>query len=155
MGIEGNCGQTLSELFRPPPAVVERQEYFLALAWGFARRAGWRRDDVQCAPEGQAAWYCGDDADLDFVPRPNVKEAIVPDSGHWIMEENPAATTRLVLDFLQSERMGKDRPYTQPVSGSQVIAFGIASIQEARGELWRMIRKVTKNKANAIRRADL
>jgi pimeloyl-ACP methyl ester carboxylesterase len=30
----------------------------------------------------------------------NVTEAQVPDSGHWIMEENPAATTRLVLDFL-------------------------------------------------------
>ena len=30
----------------------------------------------------------------------DVTLAIVPDSGHWIMEENPAATTRLVLDFL-------------------------------------------------------
>ncbi|HEY2258052.1 MAG TPA: alpha/beta hydrolase [Variovorax sp.] len=30
----------------------------------------------------------------------NVTQAEVPDSGHWIMEENPAATTRLVLDFL-------------------------------------------------------
>ena len=32
----------------------------------------------------------------------NVQEAIVPDSGHWIMEENPAGTTKLVTDFLQS-----------------------------------------------------
>jgi pimeloyl-ACP methyl ester carboxylesterase len=30
----------------------------------------------------------------------NVQEAIVPDSGHWIMEENPSATVDLVLDFL-------------------------------------------------------
>ncbi|MCK9686945.1 alpha/beta fold hydrolase [Scleromatobacter humisilvae] len=30
----------------------------------------------------------------------DVTEAQVPDSGHWIMEENPAATTRLVADFL-------------------------------------------------------
>jgi len=30
----------------------------------------------------------------------NVTEGIVPDSGHWIMEENPRATTRLVRDFL-------------------------------------------------------
>jgi pimeloyl-ACP methyl ester carboxylesterase len=30
----------------------------------------------------------------------HVTEAEVPDSGHWIMEENPAATTRLVVDFL-------------------------------------------------------
>jgi pimeloyl-ACP methyl ester carboxylesterase len=31
-----------------------------------------------------------------------VQEAIVPDSGHWIMEENPVATTKLVADFLKS-----------------------------------------------------
>ena len=30
----------------------------------------------------------------------NVTGAIVPDSGHWIMEENPDATTKLVVDFL-------------------------------------------------------
>jgi len=36
------------------------------------------------------------------VAATNVQEAIVPDSGHWIMEENPAATTKLVMDFLQS-----------------------------------------------------
>ena len=30
----------------------------------------------------------------------NVSVGIVPDSGHWVMEENPDATTKLVLDFL-------------------------------------------------------
>jgi pimeloyl-ACP methyl ester carboxylesterase len=30
----------------------------------------------------------------------DVHEAIVPASGHWIMDENPDATTKLVLDFL-------------------------------------------------------
>jgi pimeloyl-ACP methyl ester carboxylesterase len=30
----------------------------------------------------------------------NVTGGIVPDSGHWIMEENPQATTKLVVDFL-------------------------------------------------------
>jgi len=34
----------------------------------------------------------------------DVQEAIVPDSGHWIMEENPSATTQLVIDFLLSRR---------------------------------------------------
>jgi pimeloyl-ACP methyl ester carboxylesterase len=34
----------------------------------------------------------------------DVQEAIVPDSGHWIMEENPSATTKLVTDFLKSFR---------------------------------------------------
>jgi pimeloyl-ACP methyl ester carboxylesterase len=31
----------------------------------------------------------------------NVTGGIVPDSGHWIMEENPAATVKLVTDFLK------------------------------------------------------
>jgi pimeloyl-ACP methyl ester carboxylesterase len=30
----------------------------------------------------------------------DVTEAQVPDSGHWIMEENPRGTTRMVVDFL-------------------------------------------------------
>jgi pimeloyl-ACP methyl ester carboxylesterase len=37
--------------------------------------------------------------DIRFVAT-NVTGAIVPDSGHWIMEENPNATTKLILDFL-------------------------------------------------------
>lgn len=32
----------------------------------------------------------------------NVKQGIVPDAGHWIMEENPKATTALIRDFLGS-----------------------------------------------------
>ncbi len=31
----------------------------------------------------------------------NVTEGIVPDSGHWIMEENPKATVGLVRAFLE------------------------------------------------------
>jgi len=30
----------------------------------------------------------------------NVTEAIVPNSGHWVMEENPIATIKLIMDFL-------------------------------------------------------
>jgi pimeloyl-ACP methyl ester carboxylesterase len=30
----------------------------------------------------------------------NVTEGIVPDSGHWIMEENPSATIAQVREFL-------------------------------------------------------
>src|SRR3954469_20153145 len=31
----------------------------------------------------------------------NVQEAVVPQSGHWIMEENPDATANVVTDFLK------------------------------------------------------
>ena len=30
----------------------------------------------------------------------NVTGGIVPDSGHWIMEENPQATIKFATDFL-------------------------------------------------------
>jgi len=30
----------------------------------------------------------------------NVQEGIVPNSGHWVMEENPSATIALVTAFL-------------------------------------------------------
>ena len=33
----------------------------------------------------------------------DVTEGIVPDSGHWIMEENPQATISLVSNFLRRE----------------------------------------------------
>ena len=39
----------------------------------------------------------------------NVREGIIPRSGHWIMEENPQATITLVRDFLaQSEHTSTD-----------------------------------------------
>jgi pimeloyl-ACP methyl ester carboxylesterase len=37
--------------------------------------------------------------DIDQVAT-NVKGGVVPASGHWIMEENPDATTKLIVDFL-------------------------------------------------------
>jgi pimeloyl-ACP methyl ester carboxylesterase len=30
----------------------------------------------------------------------NVQEGVIPDSGHWIMEENPQATVKMVRAFL-------------------------------------------------------
>ena len=41
----------------------------------------------------------GQAQDMGFVAT-NVTAAIVPGSGHWVMEENPSATTKVVLDFL-------------------------------------------------------
>lgn len=33
----------------------------------------------------------------------NVREGVIPDSGHWIMEENPAATISMIRDFLDAK----------------------------------------------------
>jgi pimeloyl-ACP methyl ester carboxylesterase len=34
----------------------------------------------------------------------NVEDVIIPDCGHWITEEQPQATTKLVVDFLRRAR---------------------------------------------------
>ena len=34
----------------------------------------------------------------------DVSEGVIPDSGHWIMEENPTATITLVRAFLSTEK---------------------------------------------------
>jgi len=31
----------------------------------------------------------------------NVQEVVIPHAGHWLMEENPAATVSVVADFLR------------------------------------------------------
>ena len=34
----------------------------------------------------------------------DVTEAVIPDSGHWLMEEQPAATISAVRGFLDTKR---------------------------------------------------
>jgi pimeloyl-ACP methyl ester carboxylesterase len=34
----------------------------------------------------------------------DVTEAVIPDSGHWLMEEQPAATVKVVRDFLDAKK---------------------------------------------------
>jgi pimeloyl-ACP methyl ester carboxylesterase len=47
----------------------------------------------------------------------HVTEGIVPHSGHWVMEENPTATIKLVTDFLakQATKPGGRPPPEAPV----------------------------------------
>jgi pimeloyl-ACP methyl ester carboxylesterase len=48
---------------------------------------------------GEKSSGTGQADEMRFVAT-NVTAGIVPASGHWIMEENPAATTKLIVDFL-------------------------------------------------------
>ncbi len=41
-------------------------------------------------------------ADIMRFAANNVREGVIPDSGHWIMEENPAATIAMVRAFLET-----------------------------------------------------
>ena len=47
----------------------------------------------------EKSFGAGEAVELKFAAD-HVESAIVPASGHWIMEENPEATTKLVLNFL-------------------------------------------------------
>jgi len=40
-------------------------------------------------------------ADIMRIVGTNVEGGIIPRSGHWIMEENPAATVKMTRDFLE------------------------------------------------------
>jgi pimeloyl-ACP methyl ester carboxylesterase len=47
----------------------------------------------------EKSFGAGQAEEIRFVGN-NVAGAIVPGSGHWVMEENPGATTKVVLEFL-------------------------------------------------------
>ena len=49
---------------------------------------------------GEKSYGAGMATELDFVAS-NVRGGIILNSGHWVMEENPTDTTRLVIDFLK------------------------------------------------------
>ncbi|MEI9989958.1 MAG: alpha/beta hydrolase [Rhizomicrobium sp.] len=49
---------------------------------------------------GEKSYGAGMKTELDFVAS-NVQGGVIPNSGHWIMEENPAATVEMVMGFLE------------------------------------------------------
>jgi pimeloyl-ACP methyl ester carboxylesterase len=49
---------------------------------------------------GEKSYGANMATELEFVAT-NVKGGIIPHSGHWVMEENPGDTTKLVTDFLK------------------------------------------------------
>ncbi|HEY5758352.1 MAG TPA: alpha/beta fold hydrolase [Steroidobacter sp.] len=62
----------------------------------------------------------------------DVREGIVPDSGHWIMEENPTATTQLVrtfLDYKIQARLTPNEIGAMSHSGASTGTSGVAGIQ--------------------------
>lgn len=48
---------------------------------------------------GEKSYGAGMAAEASAVAS-DVKGGVIPESGHWVMEENPGATTRLVIEFL-------------------------------------------------------
>ncbi len=91
-------------LYARPHAMHDALEQFVAFPQdGVDNRAFLAKGKLAMpvlAVGGEKSYGAGMETELRFVAA-NVKGGIVPNSGHWIMEENPAATTKLVTDFLK------------------------------------------------------
>jgi pimeloyl-ACP methyl ester carboxylesterase len=90
-------------LYARPSAIHDAFEQFVAFPQdGVDNRVFLARGKLAMpvlAVGGEKSYGAGMETELKFVAT-NVKGGIVPASGHWIMEENPAATTKIVMDFL-------------------------------------------------------
>ena len=49
----------------------------------------------------------------------NVREAVVPASGHWLMEENPTYTVALIRDYLKDPSAAATQSAAQPASSNK------------------------------------
>ena len=93
-----------ASLYAKPHAIHDAFEQFKAFPQDGVDNRAFRAKGKLTLPVlalgGEKSYGLKMKAELDDVAG-NVKGGVIPDSGHWIMEENPQATTRLVLDFLK------------------------------------------------------
>jgi pimeloyl-ACP methyl ester carboxylesterase len=91
-------------LYAKPHAMHDAFEQFKAFPQDGVDNRGFRAKGKLAIPVlalgGEKSYGLKMKAELDDVAA-NVQGGVVPGTGHWIMEENPQATTKLVLGFLQ------------------------------------------------------
>jgi pimeloyl-ACP methyl ester carboxylesterase len=92
-------------LYARPRAMHDAFEQFTAFHQDAVDNAAWLKKNGKLpmpvlALGAEKSFGTGEAVELRFVAS-NVKGGIVPASGHWIMEENPDATVKLVTDFLK------------------------------------------------------
>ena len=90
-------------LYAKPHAIHDAFEQFKAFPQDGVDNRAFRAKGKLTLPVlalgGEKSYGTHMKAELDDVAV-NVKGGVVPDSGHWIIEENPVATTKLVVDSL-------------------------------------------------------
>jgi len=90
-------------LYARPHAMHDALEQFVAFPQdGVDNRAFLAKGKLTMpvlALGGEKSYGAGMAAEASAVAS-NVKGGIIPEAGHWVMEENPGATTQLVVDFL-------------------------------------------------------
>ena len=92
-----------AKLYAMPHAIHDAFEQFVAFPQdGIDNRAFLAKGKLTMpvlALGGEKSYGAGMKTELEFVAA-NVSGGVVPNSGHWVMEENPDATTRLIVGFL-------------------------------------------------------
>jgi pimeloyl-ACP methyl ester carboxylesterase len=95
--------QHYAELYAQPHAMHDAFEQFVAfLQDGVDDQAFLAKGKLTMpvlALGGEKSYGASMATELAFVAR-DVKGGVIPHSGHWIMEENPGATTKMIVDFL-------------------------------------------------------
>jgi pimeloyl-ACP methyl ester carboxylesterase len=89
--------------YAKPHAMHDAFEQFKAFPQDGVDNRGFRAKGKLTIPVlalgGEKSYGTKMKAELDDVAS-NVQGGVIPDAGHWVMEENPQGTTKLVLDFL-------------------------------------------------------
>jgi pimeloyl-ACP methyl ester carboxylesterase len=92
-----------AELYAQPSAIHDAFEQFVAFPQdGIDNQALLAKGKLTMpvlALGGEKSYGSGMATELEFVAS-DVKGGVIPHSGHWIMEENPTATTRMIVEFL-------------------------------------------------------
>lgn len=92
-----------ASLYARPHAIHDAFEQFVAFPQdGVDNRAFLAKGKLTLpvlALGGEKSYGAGMETELKFVAT-NVKGGVIPGAGHWVMEENPEATTKLIVDFL-------------------------------------------------------
>jgi pimeloyl-ACP methyl ester carboxylesterase len=92
-----------TKFYAMPHAIHDAFEQFVAFPQdGIDNRAFLAKGKLTMpvlALGGEKSYGANMATELKFVAT-NVSGGVIPNSGHWVMEENPDATTKLVTDFL-------------------------------------------------------
>jgi len=92
-----------AKLYAMPHAIHDAFEQFFAFPQDGADNRAFLAKGKLTMPVlalgGEKSYGAGMKTELEFVAA-NVSGGVVPNSGHWVMEENPDATTKLIVDFL-------------------------------------------------------
>jgi pimeloyl-ACP methyl ester carboxylesterase len=102
-GIDEATREHYADLYARPHAIHDAFEQFVAFPQdGVDNQAFLTKGKLTMpvlALGGEKSYGSSMATELEFVAS-DVKGGVIPHSGHWVMEENPAATTAMIVDFL-------------------------------------------------------